>query len=111
MDKLKINHIPMHLFKTKRLYVYQHDKIGINYKTREPQSYFRNTKFLFMNISPVKKVSYLKALSTRRISDNNSKIPRCYFEDISNNVLLEHDNNNIYFPLEEQLLSQPTTKG
>ena len=95
----------MHLFKTKKLYVYQNDKIGINYKTREPQSYFRNTEFLFMNIAPTKKISYLKALSTRRISDNSNKIPRDYFENINHNVFLEYDDNNIYFPLEEKLLS------
>ena len=104
MKKLKVNHIPLNLVKTKKLYTYNKDKIRINFETKEPQFYFRNPEFLFMNVAPIKKISYLKALSTRRISDNSSKIPRDYFNNIEENIFFTFDKNYIYFPLEEKLL-------
>ena len=101
MKKLKVNHIPLKLIKTKKLFTYNRDKLRINFETKEPQFYFKNPEFLFMNVAPTKKISYLKALSTRRISDNSNKIPRDYFNNIEENIFFTYDNDYIYFPLEE----------
>lgn len=110
MNKLGIHHIPPHLFY--RQYFTQHkNQLICNYKTIEPQSYFKNPIFLFMNAPARSKVVYLKALSMRRASDSNNYIPLKYFDNVKPNMFLEIKDDKILFPLESSVSRKYTTKN
>lgn len=102
MKRININHIPNFLFQSGILE--QKNKfLQCNYKTKEPQSYFVNSKFLIYNLPVRQKVNYLKALSMRRITDKSNKIPREFFDKVTNTMLLTTDDRYIYFPLESSV--------
>lgn len=101
MQTLCINHIPSFLFTARTLVLNPVDhRIVCNYKTKKPDSYIRNPEFLTYGINARQKALYLRALSTRRISDKENKIPRDYFGKVADNPFLEVDDDFIYFPLE-----------
>lgn len=99
LKKLNINHIPQFLFANDIL---RQTKTGIvcNYRTIEPISYFNNPNFLLTNINARHKVNYLRAISMRRLSSKENKIPRDYFDTINYNPLLKVDDDFIYFTFE-----------
>ena len=88
MNKLNIHHVPPHLFHRQYFTQYK-TTLLCNYKTIEPQGYFKNPIFLFMNAPARTKVVYLKALSMRRISDQNNYIPLKYFDNIKPNLFID----------------------
>lgn len=102
LQKLHIHHIPQFLFSSKTFTQYR-TKLQCNYKTDDPQSYFRNANFLTYAVDAKSKVSYLRALSMRRISDNSNRIPRRYFNKVAYNPFIQTDEEYIYFPLESSL--------
>jgi hypothetical protein len=78
-------------------------EIEILYKTKEPQSYFTNAKFLSTNCSILEKVQYLKLLSYRPINNFNPWIKFDYVDDINkikHNKLLTIKQEKIYFNYE-----------
>lgn len=99
MQRLAIHHVPPSLFIDKHFTQYKHC-LYPNYKTIEPQSYFKNSSFLFMNLPARDKVVYLKALSMRKISDNKPYIPLKYFPNVNPNHFLTIENDKIFFKLE-----------
>lgn len=99
LSKLKIHHVPAFLFQAKTFVQYKHELVCA-YKTKEPQSYFTNSRFLFMNTSAKDKVVYLKALSMRRLSNKNTYIPYKYFPNVKYNPFLDIKDGLIHFPLE-----------
>lgn len=96
LSKLNIHHIPSFLFQQN---VLEQTKLGIvcNYRTEQPISYFKNSSFLFSATSARAKAIYLRALSMRRLTDNNDKIPREYFDRVDYNPFLRVSNDFIYF--------------
>jgi hypothetical protein len=107
MYRLRLNHIPPFLFHDGLLTQYKHT-LYCNYKTRDAQSYFLNSSFLFMGISARQKAVYLKALSMRRISDNKDYIPLRYFSNITYNPLVSVEEDKIHFTLESSVRGTPT---
>lgn len=99
MYRLKLNHIAPDLFHRKIFTQYKHVLL-CNYKTKDPQNYFKNDSFLYTNASARYKAVYLKALGMRRITNNKNYIPLKYFPNITYNPFLAVDDNKIYFPLE-----------
>lgn len=110
MNRLKLNHIPISLFQDKLFTQYKHT-LYCSYKTREPQSYFKNPSFLFTNAAAKYKAVYLKALSMRRISETVDYIPLKYFDNVQYNPFLQIENGKIYFPLESSVSRNNTTKN
>ena len=102
MKKLNIHHIPSFLFYNRILVQHKHQLI-CNYHTEDAQSYFRNPAFLLSAASAKHKVIYLRALSMRRLTDADNKIPRDYIGSLSYNPFLEVDNDFIYFPQENSI--------
>jgi len=100
MNSLKINRIPNELFKRKLLI---NSKKGIinKYKVRFPDAYFKNKRFLFLDISLEYKINYLYLLGHRRISNQNDYLTVDSFKNeiIANldNPLLKHEKNNVKF--------------
>ena len=99
MYRLKLNHIAPELFHRKFFTQYKHTLV-CNYKTKDPQSYFTNSSFLYTNASAKYKAVYIKALGMRRITDSNNYIPLKYFSNVTYNPFLTLDKDRIYFPLE-----------
>jgi hypothetical protein len=110
MNKLGIHHIPPHLF-YRQYFTQRKTALLCNYKTIEPQSYFKNPIFLFMNAPARTKVVYLKALSMRRASDTNDYIPLKYFDNVKPNLFLDIKEDKILFPLESSVSRKNTTKN
>lgn len=102
MKKLKIHHMPQHLFTRQYFTQYKHT-MTCNYRTKEPQSYFKNPKFLFYNVPLRDKIVYLRALSMRKPTDTNDYIPRRYYEKVNKNFFLNIKEDKIYFPLESSI--------
>lgn len=100
MKKLCINHIPQRLFLNKSLHFGLDNKIYPKYKTEEPQSYIKNTSFFTYGVGARAKAVYIKALSARKLNSKEDRIPRNYFNKVSDNPFLKVDDNFIYFPLE-----------
>lgn len=105
MNKLKIHHIPTQLFQSKLFSQYKTSLVCL-YKTREPQSYFKNPKFLTYGVPARDKVVYLRALSMRRISDRNDYIPRYFYPELKKNFFLNITEDKIYFPLESSIIER-----
>ena len=99
MNRLKLNHIAPDLFHRKLFTQYKHTLV-CNYKTRDPQSYFTNTSFLYTQASARYKAVYLKALGMRRLTETSKYIPLKYFPNLQYNPFLVIEDNKIYFPLE-----------
>jgi len=99
MKRLGINHVPNSLF-SDRLFYQSKQRLFCNYKTREPQSYIKNPYFLYMHVPVQQRVVYLKALSLRRLNNNDDFIPRHYFSSVKNNLFLKITEDKIYFPYE-----------
>lgn len=100
LKTLNIHHIPRHIFNRNCFELNKHVGLVCHYKTQEPQSYFKNSEFLFYNIPARQKVVYLKALSMRRLNENRDYIPKEYFDNVKPNILLKITDDRIYFPLE-----------
>lgn len=96
MKKLNINHIPPLLFSRKHLSQSRY-RIISNYVTKEPQSYFKNERFLFARVNVRHKALYLRALSMRDIDDKNNFIPRHYFNEVAKNPFLKVTEDKIHF--------------
>ena len=107
---LSINHIPPHLFHRKYFTQFKRSLI-CNYVTKEPQSYFNNPTFLFMNAPARDKVAYIKALSLRRISSSDSSIPLKYYPNAQPNLFFTITDDKILFPLESSVPRNNTTKN
>ena len=110
LTRLNIHHIPPHLFHNNMLKL-RKDVLVCNYKTQDPQSYFRNSSFLLYPVSARYKALYIRALSMRRISDLQNKIPRKYFKEVAYNPFLKVDDDFIHFPLEESSKGNPTRRN
>lgn len=110
MSSLAIHHIPPHLFYRKYFTQFKRSLI-CNYVTKEPQSYFNNSTFLFMNAPARDKVAYIKALSLRRISSSDNYIPLKYYPNAQPNLFFTITDDKILFPLESSLLRNNTTKN
>lgn len=82
-----------------------------NYVTKEPQSYFKNSSFLFLNAPARDKVVYIKALSLRKISNSDNYIPLRYMPNVSTNLFLKVADDKILFPLESSVSRNNTTKN
>ena len=67
LQKLNIHHIPAFLFQTGLLEASK-GNIFCTYKTKQPQSYIKNSKFLTYNAAAHYKDNNIKALSMRKIS-------------------------------------------
>lgn len=106
MKRLSINHIPLFMFRQKLL-KQENNKLVCTYYTEQPQSYFKNPAFLFSGASITHKVVYLKALSMRRITESEDKIPRQYFDSLSYNPFLQVKDDYIHF-LQESSVSRNT---
>ena len=102
MRKLNINHIPYFLIKNRTFVQYRHILV-CNYKTKEPQSYFLNPRFLFINVPITDKIVYLRALSMRKPSCTNDYIPRKYYKKVKSNFFMRITEDNIYFPEESSI--------
>ncbi len=96
MKKLNINHIPPFLFSRGYLSESRYRVVN-NYTTKEPQSYFKNDKFLFARVNVRHKALCLKALSMRPIDNTQDFIPRHYFEKVTHNPLLKVSEDKIHF--------------
>lgn len=100
MNSLKINRIPSTLFKRKLL---SNTKKGIvsHYKVNNPDAYFKNKSFLFLDISIHYKVNYLYLLGHRKVSNKNDYLDYDIFKNeiVSNlyNPLLKHNKTNLKF--------------
>lgn len=110
MKRLKLNHIPPFLFHDKHFTQYK-TKLVCNYKTKDPQSYFINPYFLFMNAPVRAKIVYIKALAMRRIAEQQDYIPLKYFSEIKPNPFLRVEDDKILFPLEAFVRNNPTHKN
>jgi len=99
---LKIHHFPQSLLSagTFRQHV---NSLECTYKTREPQSYFKNNKFLYIGAPTKDKVVYLRALSMRRPDITDNFIPRKYYTKVKQNFFLNITEDKIYFPYESSL--------
>lgn len=102
MKKLNIHHMPPHLFTMGIFRPYKH-LLYCDYVTKEPQSYFKNHKFLFAKVPVRDKVVYLRALSMRKPTDTNDYIPRDYYRKVNKNFFLNITEDKIYFPYESSL--------
>lgn len=100
LKRLNLNHIPVHLFGRNKFRQYKH-VLTCEYKTKDPQSYFNNSSFLFTNASARYKVVYLRALSMRTIGVKDNFIPRYYYPQVEYNPFLTLTDDKIYFPLEK----------
>jgi len=96
MKALNINHIPVFLF-TAGLLEQKKDRLGCNYKTIEPMSYFKNPWFLTHNVDILKKTEYLQLLSMRRISEAQDYIAKNYIRKDIKNPYTEVKGDKIYF--------------
>jgi hypothetical protein len=96
MKKLNINHIPPLLFSRKYLSQSRY-RLTSNYVTKEPQSYFKNERFLFARVNVRHKALYLRALSMRAIDDKSNFIPRHYFNEVAKNPFLKVTEDKIHF--------------
>lgn len=105
MYRLNLHHVPAFLFSAKTFRQYKH-VLTCNYKTKDPQSYFMNSEFLFAKESAWDKVVYLRALSIRRLTDKNTSINRKFFSKIIDNPFLEFTDDTIHFPLENNIKNQ-----
>lgn len=99
LNSLNIHHIPTFLFQSGILEASK-GNIFSTFKTKQTQSYIKNTKFLTYNVAAKYKVDYLKTLSMRRVSDKTDKIPASYIEGKINNPFLTVDKDFIYFRYE-----------
>lgn len=100
LEKLNINHIPSKLFQMGIL-TYTKGQIFCSYKTKEPQSYIKNTAFLSYNASAYDKAIYIRALAHRRMTERSDKIPRYFLSDkIKYNPFFTMDDDYIYFTYE-----------
>lgn len=101
MRKLVINRVPLFLFQA-GLFQQAKRVLICTYKTQNPQSYIKNPRFLRMGAPLRDKIVYLKALSMRRISDNNDYIPLKFYHDIPDNLFTKIENDRILFPYESR---------
>lgn len=108
MTRLRINHVPASLFYNKTLTQYK-NQLVCNYKTQEPQSYFRNADFLFSFVPARSKAVYIKALGMRRISSSENFIPKKYFDNINPNPFIEITEDKLIFKPESSLLRNNAT--
>jgi hypothetical protein len=108
MSRLGINHVPPSLFHDKVLTQYK-TQLVCNYKTKEPQSYFTNSKFLFTSVPARSKAVYIKALGMRRISCSDNYIPKKYFDNINPNPFVDITEDQIIFKLESSIMRNNTT--
>lgn len=99
LRRLNLHHIPRHIF-NRNCFELINGRLHCYYKTREPQSYFKNNEFLFYNVPARQKAVYLKALSLRRLNDDSNSIPKEYFYNVKPNMFLKITDDRIYFPLE-----------
>lgn len=106
MYRLNLHHVPQFIFNKRLFQQYKHVLV-CNYKTTEPQSYFRNCSFLFTNASARYKVVYLRALSMRSLDNTDDYIPKAYYEKLTYNPFLTIKDDRIYFPLESREKLQP----
>lgn len=104
MRNLNINHIPSFMFQA-RLLEQKKQHLVCNYKTIDPQGYFKNPNFLTAGVPIWNKVYYLRALSLRRLSDTGNKIPRDYFKTAESNLFMTVEKDYIYFNYEDSYSS------
>ena len=96
ISRLSIHHIPVSLFRT-GLFEQTKTRLICKYKTKEPQSFFKNSAFLYYGLPTRTKVLYLRALSRRKPSDIKNFIPLSYLPDAQSSPLLEIKDDKIYF--------------
>lgn len=97
MNSLKINRIPSELFKRKLLVKANKGIIG-RYNCKFSDAYFKNNKFLFLNIPLKYKIEYIYLLGHRRMSNNNDYLSIEDFKSINtDNPLIKTNENNVHF--------------
>ena len=100
INSLKINRIPNTLFKRNLLVNTKKGIIG-KYKPTLPDAYFKNKRFLFLDVSLEQKINYIYLLGHRKLSNENDYLDIDNFKDeiIANlyNPLTKHENNNLKF--------------
>jgi hypothetical protein len=100
MNSLKIGRIPSTLFKRKLLINSKKGIIG-RYEADYPDAYFKNKRFLFLDIPLTYKIKYIYLLGHRKISNENDYLDVDSFKNeiIANldNPLLKHEKNNVKF--------------
>lgn len=99
MRRLSINHVPIVLFKQKCFKQINGRLLNL-YKTKEPQGYIKNIKFLYLSVPVKQKITYIRALSMRRLNNKDDFIPRSYFSKVTSNIFLDIQEDRIYFPYE-----------
>jgi len=99
MKRLNLQHIPIHIF-NKNMFQQHKYSLTCSYKTVDPQSYFKNSKFLISGASARYNAVYSHALSMPRISDTVNYIPREYYTKVTYNPFLHITEDKIYFPQE-----------
>jgi len=100
--KLNINHIPLFMISS-RLLIQQKTQLLCTYKTTDAQSYFKNPSFLTSSTPIKQRVQYLKALSMRRINEQQDYIPKSYMNLTEYNPFMEVKDNYIHFTYESSV--------
>mgnify|MGYP003134539716 FL=1 len=100
LNSLKINRIPNTLFKRKLLINSSKGIIG-RYKAKNPDAYFKNKRFIFLDMPIEYKVNYLYLLGHRKMSDTTDCLSYDVFKNeiVANldNPLIKHETNNLKF--------------
>lgn len=105
-EKLFINNIPSRLFMKGFLTSNKYGGIITKYRCKDPQSYFKNSNFLFYLCSLQAKINYLYLLSQRRMNDLDNyvledRVPEKYWD----NLLIFRDQRKLYFSPEIALIN------
>jgi len=100
LNSLKINRIPNTLFKRKLLINSSKGIIG-RYKAKNPDAYFKNKRFIFLDMPIEYKINYLYLLGHRKMSDTTDCLNYDIFKNeiVANldNPLIKHETNNLKF--------------
>jgi hypothetical protein len=103
LRKLNLHHIPLFMLSS-RLLIQQKSSLLCIYRTQEPQSYFKNPYFLTTNTPIKQRLQYLKALSMRRINEQQDCIPKTYMNLTEYNPFMQVKDNYIHFTYESSKL-------
>lgn len=108
LGQLKVSYVPPQIYKNK-WFIKTSEGIKTKYITKEPQSYFLNSSWLYEYSTIYNKILYLYALSQRSISNRNFFIPETFLEEkYWNNPYLKHRDGKIWFLPEIQKLTTHT---
>lgn len=82
-----------------------------SFKVKEPQSWFRDTSWLFAQVSMMTKITYLYALSHRSLKNKQNHIPENYLDrSLWGNQFLNHQNQKLMFIPEHNYIKRKILK-